>query len=118
MFRPAIQKLRILILMSIFCVIMAFISIFFKTTEYKNGYSYKVEAREVMSAAGDESIVGDDPSGADDTGGKLSNEQIATKLKRVQELLAKATPQETDESFVTRTYAEQLLEAMSDRLAA
>ena len=70
-----------------------------------------------MSAAGDESIVGDDPSGADDTGGKLSNEQIATKLKRVQELLAKATPQETDESFVTRTYAEQLLEAMSDEEA-
>ena len=75
------------------------------------------KAREVMSAAGDESIVGDDPSGADDTGGKLSNEQIATKLKRVQELLAKATPQETDESFVTRTYAEQLLEAMSDEEA-
>ena len=74
------------------------------------------KAREVMSAAGDESIVGDDPSGADDTGGKLSNEQIATKLKRVQELLA-ATPQETDESFVTRTYAEQLLEAMSDEEA-
>ena len=75
------------------------------------------KAREVMSAAGDESIVGDDPSGADATGGKLSNEQIATKLKRVQELLAKATPQETDESFVTLTYAEQLLEAMSDEEA-
>jgi len=75
------------------------------------------KAREVMSAAGDESIVGDDPSGADATGGKLSNEQIATKLKRVQELLAKATPQATDESFATRTYAEQLLEAMSDEEA-
>tara|TARA_A100001035_G_scaffold66157_1_gene50505 strand:+ start:5217 stop:7817 length:2601 start_codon:yes stop_codon:yes gene_type:complete len=75
------------------------------------------KAREVMSAAGDESIVGDDPSGADDTGGKLSNEQIATKLKRVQELLAKATPQATDESFATRTYAEQLLEQISGQEA-
>ena len=73
------------------------------------------KAREVMSAAGDESIVGDDPSGAD--AGTLSNEEIATKLKRVQELLAKATEQATDESFTTRTYAEQLLEAMSDEEA-
>ena len=73
------------------------------------------KAREVMSAAGDESIVGDDPSGAD--AGTLSNEEIATKLKRVQELLAKATEQATDESFATRTYAEQLLEAMSDEEA-
>ena len=75
------------------------------------------KAREVMSAAGDESIVGDDPSGADDTGGKLTDEQITTKLKRVQELLAKATEQATDESFATRTYADQLLEAMSDEEA-
>ena len=77
------------------------------------------KAREVMSAAGDESIVGDDPSGADaDTsGGTLSNEQIATKLKRVQELLAKATPQATDESFATYTYAEQLLEQISGQEA-
>ena len=51
MFRPAIQKLRTLILMSVFCVIMAFISMYFKTTEYKKGYNYKVEAREVMSGA-------------------------------------------------------------------
>ena len=51
MFRPAIQKLRTLILMSVFCVTMAFISMFFKTIEYKKGYTYKVEAREVMSGA-------------------------------------------------------------------
>ena len=51
MFRPAIQKLRTLILLSVFCITMAFISMFFKTIEYKKGYSYKVEAREVMSGA-------------------------------------------------------------------
>ena len=51
MFRPAIQKLSTLMLMSVFCVVMAFISMYFKTTEYKKGYSYKVEAREVMSDA-------------------------------------------------------------------
>ena len=70
-----------------------------------------------LIVADDESIVGDDPSGADDTGGKLTDEQITTKLKRVQELLAKATEQATDESFATFTYAEQLLEAMSDEEA-
>ena len=51
MFRPSIQKLSTLMLMSVFCVVMAFISMYFKTTEYKKGYSYKVEAREVMSDA-------------------------------------------------------------------
>ena len=73
------------------------------------------KAKEVMAAAGEESTVGDDPTG--DATGALSNEEISTKLKRVQELLAKATEQATDESFVTRTYAEQLLEAMSDEEA-
>ena len=73
------------------------------------------KAKEVMAAAGEESTVGDDPTG--DATGPLSNEEIATKLKRVQELLAKATEQATDESFATRTYAEQLLEAMSDEEA-
>ena len=43
----------------------------------------------------------------------VGTEEIASKLKRVQELLAKATPQETDESFVTRSYADQLLEEIS-----
>ena len=64
------------------------------------------KAKEVMAAAGEESTVGDDPSGGD-VG------TVASKLKRVQELLAKATPQETDESFVTRSYADQLLEEIS-----
>ena len=73
------------------------------------------KAKEVMAPAGEESTVGDDPTG--DATGPLSNEEIATKLKRVQELLAKATEQATDESFKTLTYAEQLLEAMSDEEA-
>ena len=66
------------------------------------------KAKEVMAAAGEES---------GDATGALSNEEISAKLKRVQELLAKATEQETDESFTTRTFAEQLLEAMSDEEA-
>ena len=70
------------------------------------------KAREVMAAAGDESTVGDDPDGGD-----IPADDVATKLKRVQELLAKATEQETDESFKTLSYADQLLEAMSDEEA-
>ena len=51
MFRPAIQKLSTLLLMATFCVAMAFISMHFKTTEYKRGYSYKVQAKQIMSNA-------------------------------------------------------------------
>ena len=51
MFRPAIQKLSVLILMSIFCVAMAFFSIYFKTTEYKEGYEQKKNAVDIMSGA-------------------------------------------------------------------
>ena len=58
------------------------------------------KAKEVIAA------VDGDKAGA-------GNEEIATKLKRVQELLAKAVEQATDESFATRTYADQLLEQIS-----
>ena len=49
LFRPAIQRLSTLVLMALFCVGMAFLSIFFKTIEYEKGYQYKKEASQIMS---------------------------------------------------------------------
>ena len=37
--------------MAFFCVVMAFISMHFKTVEYKKGYDYKIEAKKIMSGA-------------------------------------------------------------------
>ena len=64
------------------------------------------KAKEVIDAI--------DGANADAGGG---NAEIATKLKRVQELLAKAVEQATDESFATRTHADQLLEQISGQEA-
>ena len=71
-------------------------------------------SREDVAAKAKEVIAAVD---GDKAGAGAGNEEIATKLKRVQELLAKATEQETDESFKTLSYADQLLEAMSDEEA-
>ena len=42
MFRPAIQSLRVLLFMALFCSTMVFISIYFTTEDIKDGYEYKI----------------------------------------------------------------------------
>ena len=51
MFRPAIQSLRILLFMALFCSTMVFISIYFTTEDIKDGYEYKIEAAKYMEKA-------------------------------------------------------------------
>ncbi len=63
------------------------------------------KAKEVLAAAGDKPTAQDGEGGA---GGA-----VAEKLKRVQELLAKAIEQTTEESWAPRSYADQLLEEIS-----
>ena len=60
------------------------------------------KAKEVIAATGDEAASGTDYS---------------AKIKAAQELLAKAVAQETEESFKTLSYADQLLEQLSGQEA-
>ena len=55
--------------------------------------------------------TGEDPAAMDGEGGAAG--AVAQKLKRVQELLAKAIEQTTEESWAPRSYADQLLEEIS-----
>jgi len=55
--------------------------------------------------------TGEDPASMDGEGGAAG--AVAQKLKRVQELLAKAIEQTTEESWAPRSYADQLLEEIS-----
>ena len=48
MFRPAIQRLRVLLSMALFCATMVFISIYFTTEDIKDGYDYKITASKLM----------------------------------------------------------------------
>ena len=48
MFRPAIQRLYVLVLMAILCITMVMLSMYYKVTYKKDGYDYKITASKLM----------------------------------------------------------------------